>query len=161
MKGCLNEIDDAVAFVRDICLWIWSLLSVISSFDDFAADLGEKLIYRMNVLIGRSFNCEFAIWYILREVLRENFRYGSVPSKVTLASHDDDEHLWLLALKMIVPLTKLVERIFIIDGIAEDSNSSIFEEEVSQVVDGCITSSIPNIKLNFLIVYCDELCVIL
>ena len=53
MKGCLYEIDDAVAFCvlfkSLICL---SFLSVVSSFDDFLADLGEELINSVDVLVS-------------------------------------------------------------------------------------------------------------
>ena len=52
MKGCMYEIDDADAFCG-LFRWICrSFLSVVSSFDDFTADLGEELIDCMNVLIS-------------------------------------------------------------------------------------------------------------
>ena len=44
MKGCMYEIDDADAF-RGLFRWIsCSFLCVVSSFDDFSADLGEEPI---------------------------------------------------------------------------------------------------------------------
>ena len=62
---------------------------------------------------------------------------------------------------MIVPLAELIERLLIIDGVTEHSDASIGEEEVSQVVDGSITSSIPNIELHFMLINLDQLCIVL
>ena len=93
--------------------------------------------------------------------MREDSRNGSISGQVAFASDDNNEHLVLLALKVIVPFAKLVKRLLIINGVAEDSDTGISKEEVSKVVDRSITSCIPNIELEFVLVDLDELSVVL
>ena len=93
--------------------------------------------------------------------MSEDGGYGSVLGQITFAPDYDDEHLLVLALKMFVPLTELIERLLIIDGVTEHSDAGIVEEEVSQVVDGSITSGVPNIELNSLTINFDQLGIIL
>ena len=62
---------------------------------------------------------------------------------------------------MFVPLTELIERRLIIDGVAKHSDAGFIEEEVGQVVDLSITSGVPNIELHSLTINFDQLCIIL
>lgn len=62
---------------------------------------------------------------------------------------------------MLVPLAELVERLLIIDSVAEHSNTSISEEEVSQVVDRGVASGIPNIELHSMLVNVDKFSIVL
>ena len=92
----------------------------------------------------------------------EDCRHRSALCQITFAPDDDDEHISRFALQMLVPLAELIERLLIIDSIAEHANAGIGEEEVSQVVDGGIASSIPNVELNFMfVVNIDELSIVL
>ena len=134
---------------------------VILSIDDFTADLGEKLINRVDVLVRWGFNCKLAVGHVLLEVLCKDCGYGSVCGQITLASNDNNEHLLILALEVLIPFTELVKRLLIIDGVTENSNAGIGEEEVSKVMNGGVTSCIPNIQLHFLVVYLNELGVVL
>ena len=62
---------------------------------------------------------------------------------------------------MLVPLAELVERLLIIDSVAEHSNTGICEEEVSQVVDRGVASGIPNIELHSMLVNVDKFSIVL
>ena len=163
MKGCAYEIDEMMLLLIFLLLrWIYrSFLSVVLSFDDFFANLGEELINCVHVLISRGFNRELAIGHVLLEVLREDCGYSSALCQITFAPNDDNEHFSRLALQMFVPLAELVERLLIIDSVAEHSNTGIREEEVSQVMDGGITSSIPNIELHSMFVNVDKFSIVL
>ena len=163
MKGCVYEIDEMMLLL--ICLllrWICrSFLSVVLSFYDFFANLVEELINCVHVLISWGFNRELAIGHILLEVLREDCGYSSALCQITFAPNDDNEHFSRLALQMLVPLAELVERLLIIDSVAQHSNTGIVQEEVSQVVDRGVASSIPNIELHLVIANVDKFSIVL
>ena len=93
--------------------------------------------------------------------MREDCWYSSALCQITFASNDDNEHLSRLAFQMLVPLAELVERLLIIDSVAEHSNTGIGEEEVSQVVDRGVASSIPNIELHSMLVHIDKFSIVL
>ena len=138
-----------------------SFLCVKLTIDNFAANLVEKLIYSVNVLIGRGFNGELAVGHVLPQVLCKDCWDGSICGQVTLASNNDNKHLLLLALQVIIPLAQLVKGLLIIDGIAENTDTGVSEEEMGKVVDRGITSCIPNIQLDFMLVHLDQFGVVL
>ena len=58
----------------------------------------------------------------------------SVRGQITFTTHDDNEHLLVLALQVLVPLAELVKRLLIIDGIAEDTDTCISQEQMRKIV---------------------------
>ena len=62
---------------------------------------------------------------------------------------------------MVIPLLELIKRLFIIDGIAEDTDTSIVEEKVSEIMHRGVARCVPNIQLHLVLVDLDQLGVVL
>ena len=62
---------------------------------------------------------------------------------------------------MIIPFAKLIEGLFIIDGVAEHTDASISEEEMRQVMHGGVARRVPNVQLHLVLVDLDQLGVVL
>lgn len=77
--------------------------------------------------------------------------YGTILNQVTLAAHDDDEHLVFFVAQVLRPFIELVERAFVVDGVAEHAYVGTVEEEMRQVVDRNVPCRVPDIQRQIVI----------
>ena len=130
-------------------------------------DLGEQVLDRLDILIGRRLHGETAVVDLLLHLLCVVVGHSTVFSQIALASDNHDEHLVLaLVLDVICPLSQLIVAALIINGIAEDSDLGTVAEHVRQVMDLLVTSRVPNVQRQLVIVTClvlniDDLGVVL
>lgn len=73
--------------------------------------------------------------------------HSSVLGQILLAAHNHDEHVLVGVFQVLGPLVEVIERLFIIDGVAEHANSRVLEEEMCEVVNRLVASGIPNVQL--------------
>ena len=125
-----------------------SFLSVVTFFNNFTADLGEEPIHWVYVILRWHFHYDLAIRHFLLEVLRVECWHSSAQCQITFCSNDDGKYLFRFVFHILIPLTELVEWLPIINSVDEYYNTTIFEEEMSQVMNNSIASTIPNIELQ-------------
>ena len=64
--------------------------------------------------------------------------------QIAFVAHQDEDHLVLARLQVLVPLLNLLERQLTINSVNQDAALHVFHEQMGQIVDLVVSCSVPD-----------------